>query len=212
MLVMWPIAVALVYFFGPHFSPHALTGVTLPLAVLAVRGWSDVAARLRMPAPILGALAAVGALAVFTVPSVISHAQSVSDDLAPTIGGAVAQAQLRLTADEAAALAYVDHARRPGGVIAPPLLSLSVPAFTGRQTFVGHHSWEPADRQSVADEFFNPSLPEPRAKAVRTAILRASRAVFVVAECGTAPTFSGDIASAARLRKRFGCVTVYEVS
>ncbi len=39
LLVLWLLAYAGVYFLVPQFPPHALAGVTLPLAVLAVRGW-----------------------------------------------------------------------------------------------------------------------------------------------------------------------------
>ena len=49
MLVLWVIAGAGVYFLVPEYPPHALMGLPLPLAVLAVRGWQR--ARLRAHYP-----------------------------------------------------------------------------------------------------------------------------------------------------------------
>lgn len=60
MLLIWPLAALIVYIVNEQFPPHAFNGLSLPLAILAVRGWS----RLRLPA-----LAGAAALAIAIVPA-----------------------------------------------------------------------------------------------------------------------------------------------
>jgi hypothetical protein len=137
MLLLWVLATAGVYFLVPEFPPHALAGVTLPLSVLAVRGWERVRARLRVSRRV-AAPVALAAVLVGTVPAAVYHAQGVHDEVSNTLVGALSLAQSRLTAEEAAALAYLSQAPRAGAVLAPPLLSLAVPAFTDREAYAGH--------------------------------------------------------------------------
>jgi hypothetical protein len=208
MLILWVLACVGVYFVVPDFPPHALAGVTLPLAILAVRGWQRAAARLQMPKWAAAGLAVL-AIGAFTVPAAVYHAQSAGDDFSNTISGAIALQQLRLTDNQAAAVSYLDRARRRGGVLAPWLLSMSIPGFTGREVFAGHLQWQPRSHLSLANLFFNPALNDPRG-AFRRAILRQSKATFVVADCGGPRRLARDIAPLARPVRVFGCVTVYE--
>jgi hypothetical protein len=210
MLSLWPLAGAGVYFLVPQFPPHALAGVTLPLAVLAVRGWERVreraGARQRLAAPVSAA-----ALLVFTVPAVVYHAQGLADDTSRTPRGAFAQALFRLTPQQAAALAYIGSVPRAGGVLAPWLLSMSVPELTGRGVYAGHQQWQPARNIATSEAFFDRKLNDP-AGALRRAIVRRSRASFVLADCGAPADLGRAIAPLARPVKRFGCVIVYETN
>ena len=86
MLVLWPMATAAIYFLVPQFPPHALAGVSIPLAVLAVRGWARVAAGASTRAStaprspgLLGAALATAAVLAVTVPAAVHHAQGVRD-------------------------------------------------------------------------------------------------------------------------------------
>jgi hypothetical protein len=214
MLLLWVAACAGVYFFVPEFPPHALSGVTLPLSVLAVRGWGRAASavraqrRLRVP-PLALTVLAVGSILVFTVPGAIYHGQSSADVLGNTTVDA-AQRQLELLSDDqAAALAYIDHSPRPGAVLAPWFLSLSVPEFTGRQAYAGHQMWQPPSNVTATDVFFSPNL---NSAAIRRRILLQSRATFVLADCVAPRRLAADLAPVAHVAKRFGCVTVYELS
>lgn len=206
LLVLWVAAGAAVYFLIP-FPPHALSGVTLPLAILAVRGFRR-AASWRGAGRRVAVSAGVLALAAFTVPAAINQAQSVSGYFDHTPGGGVAQALLRLTPAQSDALAYLDRSRRPGGVLAPWLLSLSVPAFTDRSVYAGHMLWQPAANLAATTRFFDPALRDPTG-AVRRAILARSQATFVLADCGAPPSLAHDLAPVARPVARFGCLTVY---
>jgi hypothetical protein len=222
MLILWPIATAAVYFLVPQFPPHALSGVTVPLAILAVRGWARASAwastRARSaprgpghgPRPaFLGALVAVAAIAAVTVPAAIRHSQGVGQELSNTFAGGYSQALFRLSPDQAHALDYIDRAPGAGGVLAPALLSLSVPPFTGRQTYAGHVQWQPAANVALTNSFFDPGLSDPSG-AVRRAILRRTGARFVVGDCNAPAALTRDIAPIARPVRRFGCLTVYE--
>jgi hypothetical protein len=208
MLMLWPAACAAVYFVVPQFPPHALAGVTLPLAVLAVRGWSRIRAALRVPVHLARGLA-VAAVAAGCLPAAVLHAQDVRADLSGTVAGALARQQFRLTADQAAAVAYLAHAPRSGGVLAPWLLSMSVPGLTGRTVYAGHPQWQPHAHVAVDGVFFDPGLNDPTGR-LRRAILRSSRAVFVVADCHEPAQLAHALAPVTRPVRRFGCVAVYE--
>jgi hypothetical protein len=206
MLVLWLVACAGVYFLVPEFPPHALSGVTLPLSVLAVRGWQ----RLRIPRRLAVPLA-LGAILAFTVPGAVYHAQTSAHDLGSSATD-VASRQLELLSDnQAAALSYIDHSPRPGAVLAPWFLSMSVPEFTGREAYAGHFMWQPSANAPFATQFYSPTLSDPSG-AMRRRILRNTRATFVIADCGAPRQLAVAIAPMVRTVKRFGCLTVYETS
>jgi len=212
MLTLWPVVCAAVYFLVPQFPPHALAGVTIPLAILAVRGWARMSTWLRLRRArraCLGAAAAVAAILAVTAPAAEINATGVRDELGPSLAGAYAQALFSLTSEQAHALAYLDRAPRSGGVLAPWLLSLSVPAFTGREVFAGHGNWQPAANIALTTSFFNPGLRDPSG-ALRRAILTRTGARFVVADCNAPAALAWAIAPIAGPVRRFGCVTVYE--
>jgi hypothetical protein len=207
VLLLWPLGNAVVYFVVPDFPPHALAGVTVPLAVLAVRGFGRLRAALRAPA----AVAVAGgllALAAGTVPATINHVQSAADNLTPSFAGVFAQQQLRLTAAEARAMSYLSRAPASGGVLAPAILSLSVPAFTGRQVFVGHFQWEPAGRAALVQAFFD---PHATSGAIRRAILRSSHARFVISDCAALAGLTAQLSPLAAPVWHSGCVWIYRV-
>ncbi len=211
MLLLWPLACVGVYLFGPNTSPHALSAITLPLGVLAVRGWEHGRALLRISNRV-AVPAAVALLLVFTVPAAVNEARDARGTFAKTLGGALALQELRLTDAQAAAMTYLDHAQRSGGVLAPWLLAMSVPQFTDRPVFAGHQWWGPPSNLVLTNRFFDPSLRGPSAARLRRAILSQSKVAFVLADCGAPATLGADIAPIARPVKRFGCVTVYGTS
>lgn len=205
MLVGWVLACTAVYFVVPQFPPHALSGVTLPLGILAVRGWQ----RARLPRRVLVPVG-IAAILAFSLPAAIRQAQGVRDQFAGNAGGALSLQMLRLTNHQAAAFAYLAHAPRPGAVLAPWLLSMSVPGLTGRQVYAGHPQWQPAAHVTADGAFYDPALRDPNG-ALRRAILKQSKARFVIADCGAPAALGAAVAPVARAIRRFGCVTLYEV-
>jgi hypothetical protein len=154
--------------------------------------------------------AAVVVVAVVTVPGAEYHAQSSASVLGNSFGGAAERQLQVLTDNQAAALRYIGHSPRPGAVLAPQYLSMSIPEFTGRRVFAGHQMWEPSENLSEAASFFDPALKDPTG-ALRRTIFRRSGATFVIGDC--APRALGAaLARVAPVVKRFGCVTVYERS
>jgi hypothetical protein len=116
LLLLWPPAALATYFLlDPSGRLPALAGMTLPLAILAVRGWE----RSRTPLPVGAAV-----LAALTLPGMLYAAQTFRDNVR---GGA---APYTITDEENAALHYVADDLQPRVVLATPYLGATVPAFT----------------------------------------------------------------------------------
>jgi len=203
MLLAWPVACGAVYFLIPEFPPHALSGVTLPLAVLAARGWQ----RLKLPLR-FGVVLAIAAVAAITVPAAIFHAKTARDEFTDPTHAPFLKLQV-LGPDDAAALRFIARSPVKGGVFAPQFLAMAVPGLTGHPTYVGHVMWQPLARTVQAGRFYSPALRDPGG-TIRRAILRSSRARFVVTECGAPPALASAIAGLVEAVTRFGCVSVYE--
>jgi hypothetical protein len=193
MLRIWPVAAFAVYLaLDRTWFYHAFAALSLPLAVLAVKGWRNV----RLPRAL-----AVSAVLALTVPGMVWVVQQ----LVKTRG------EHFFAPGEARALAFLDGAKRSGPVLAPAVpLGQAVPAFAGRQTYVGHYYWTPdfAARSSFVDALFDGRLP--RSQAVE--LVRASNAAFLASDCAPARVDLRPLLGAVIMRMwRFGCATVYEV-
>lgn len=188
-LLLWPVASLAVYFaLQSSFFYHAFAGLTLPLAVLTVRG----AQRLRLSR----ALGAFG-VALLTVPG-----------MALAVALFVRGSDERvLEPGEAAALDYLERSDRPGAVLAPVRLGRTVPAFTGRNTWVGHPTWTPSNplREQQADDLFSGRL-EPAAAAE---LVSSAGVSFLVADCEHPGDLRPALGPALTSVRRFGCATVY---
>jgi hypothetical protein len=191
MLKLWP-AAALVVYFGLQRSwfYHAFVALSLPLAVLAVRGlW-----RLRIPRWMI-----VGAVVVATAPGLIFVVQQLQRT----------REEHFLDPGEAKALAYIDESPRSGPVLASLRLGNAVPGFTGRKTWVGHYYWTPnyERRRLLAADFFAGRLK--RSEALR--VLVDSRATFLLAGCPERGDVRRELGSMPVRVRHFGCATVYEL-
>jgi hypothetical protein len=115
-----------------------------------------------------------------------------------------------LTAQENGALRFLERTRRRGGVLSSYYLGAAVPAFTGRETWVGHYVWTPRflQRALVAEALFDGRLPAPAARAV----IERAGVRYVLADCGQGAGFPGELGSLVGAVHRFGCVTVYELA
>lgn len=191
LLRLSPLAVLLVYF-SLHTSwfYQTLGGLSLPLALLAVRGWH----RLSLPR-----WAAVAASLAVTLPGMVFLVSQL----------AKSRGEHFFAPDEKRALDYLDAAPRPGGVLAPQRLGRAVPAFAGRQTWVGNYQWTPEydSRRLRAEALFTGRLP---AREVRSTVA-ASGASFLLAGCPSRADLTRDLGALLVSVRRFGCSTVYEV-
>ena len=209
---VWPLAAMALFFFsewqgsGPT---HALLGITIPLAVLAVEGvcslpWKRVAGRLgirRLPGlPVL----LVALIALLTVPGTISALEVVTKASRPRAGNADF-----ITPGESEALHYIAGSPRGGGVLTRFYLGMVVPAETGRQTYVGNCYWSTPDcrgRSAMAEELLFGRLRAAQA----VSFVRASGARFVLGDCRS-HNLTATLAAITAEVHRFGCAAVYVV-
>jgi hypothetical protein len=199
LLRLWPVAALLVYF-GLHrtWFYHALVGLSLPCAVLAVRGFGALARSWARPRVLLRAAGVAVALAL-TVPGMVWATTELDRTRNAHFVGA----------DEARALGYLDRLRRPGAVLAAQPLGLMVPAFTGRRTWVGHYNWTPDYRARVgqAAALFGGRL----GTADATRLVGGSGATFLIARCVDHADLGRLLAASVVSVRRFGCAAVYEL-
>ena len=194
MLVLWAAAALAAYFAASQFPYHALQGLTVPLAVLAVRGWS----RLRLPA-----LAGAAALAIVTVPGAVHVVDTFRDnkrsDEAPYV----------LDPGEAAALRHIEAAPQPGGVLARYYLGMTVPSLAERDTWVGQFTWSPDfdERRATAEELFGGRMRPAEAQR----LVRELRPAFLLADCRVTTDLRPLLGATVAEPRRFGCATVYPV-
>jgi hypothetical protein len=195
ILLIWPLAAVFVYAASPPYPAHSLETISLPLAVLAMRGWRFVPLR---------RLLLAGAALMLTVPGVVFAASKLRQS-----------AQLRRTAyilprDDARAFAFIDRLRVQGGVLAPLPEALAVPALTGRETWIGHPSWTPGFdvRAREAAVLFAGQLTQ---RAAQHRVLRIG-APIVFAPCGSSSKLNMQLAPVSAAVWRFGCATVWRVA
>jgi hypothetical protein len=188
---LWPVAAFVVYLgLQRSWIYHAFVGVSLPLAILAVNGWR----RLGIPTA-----AAAVAIAIFTIPGAVWYLTRVNE-----LGE-----QHFLMPGEARAMRYLASLPGTGGVLARVPLGTAVPAFSGRNTWVGHPTWTPdyTHRTSQADALFGGRLGPPQSQA----LVRQTGARFLLADCRAVGNLRPLLGSLVLGMHRFGCAAVYEV-
>jgi hypothetical protein len=195
----WPLAALLVYFqpFGT-FPFHSLQGLTPPLAVLgllALRAWR--------PSAAVGVWPAVAAVVLLAGVGTAYRVASLADAVH------LARQPFTLDPGERAALRHLDERPEPGGVLAPVYTGIAVPAYTGRETWIGAGSWTPDQprRVEAAEALFAGRLDAERAAA----LVRRSGARFVLSDCHGRADVAPVLAGIAGPPRRFGCATVWTV-
>ena len=196
-LWLWPLACLVAYFVTPSFRYHAFEGISIPLGVLAVRGWQ----RIRLRASASRLIASTAALALVTVPANLLFAFDLDDTVraSPTL--------FALEPDEVAALAWLDDPDAEGDVLAPWEIGASVPARTGRRTWVGHGSWSPAfpERAATAERFFAGRMNPKEAQRFVTS----TGARFLLAGCRHQGDIQASLGPELAHVEGFGCARVY---
>lgn len=192
MLRLWPLAVLAVYFaLDASYFYHAFAGVTLPLAVLAARGWQQV----QVPR-----FAVAATVALLTLPGMAYQLDFFHEE-AP---------RHFLSKGESAAMTYIEESPRPGAVLATPELGVFVPPLSGRNTWFGHATWTPGneDRKAQAAALFQGQLSPAQARAV----VRESAATFLLQGCDEGRSdLRGTLRGLVRAVRSFGCARVYEI-
>lgn len=198
-LRVWPLA-GLVVFYQPlgTFPFHAFQGLTIPLAVMAVmalRAWLGE----RRLSPALAIAAVVVLCAAGTAYRANELREAVVLERQPFV----------LDAGERAALRYMEAAGPEGGVLTPVYSGIVVPAYTGRETWIGAGSWTPdfERRRLLTERLFSGRMPAGQARAV----VRASGARFLYVDCHDRGDIGPSVRAFADPPRRFGCASVYRV-
>jgi hypothetical protein len=206
LLRLWAPVAVLIYVFsatGLSATPlHAFDGITVPLAVLAVKGVTETSLRTIPRAH----LVAAGVIALALIPA-NAYALATAHKYVDPAGG---NANF-ITHGEHAALHYLDTNPEPGGVLTQFYLGEAVPGATGRRTFVGNCLWsEPGcfPRSDAADALFRGQDTQAQARR----LVRQSGARFLLASCAAHADLGRLLGELIVSTTRFGCATVYELS
>lgn len=180
---------------------HAFDGITIPLAVLAVDGYRSLQWGSRARRRAIGAALVV----IATVPATVELFASERGLVAPAPGNANF-----ITRDESRALAFLRHDRERGGVMTRFYLGATIPARTGRATYVGDCIWSQPrcnPRAIEVQQLLNGAL----SPGVAQIFVSQSHARFVLADCEERTELSGELGSMIASERHFGCATVYTV-
>jgi hypothetical protein len=193
-LLLWIPASLVTYFALDAFSSHALDGLSLPFAVLAVRGWR----RLRV-----NVLLSAAAVALITIPGLLFEARQLHRVASSSVQ------EYYLNRSETRALSWVAHDAPPGGVLAPVLLALAIPSQTSRSVWVGHEFWsrDYAARLAVTNALFDGGLSPIQVRV----LVALSGARLLVSSCAQNANLAPALGPALASVHRFGCSTVYVV-
>jgi hypothetical protein len=181
---------------------HAVGGLPLPMAILAVRGAHRTGLDRLPRARLLACLA----IAVVTIPATaycMEYAHTFIEPQ-PNSGDYIAPA-------ESAALGYLAASRTAGGVLTALRLGQTVPGVTGRATYLGDCLWsEP--RCDVRKRDTAALLAGRMSTARARSFVASSRARFVLGGCGAhRGRVSAQLAPLLAGTQRFGCATVWEL-
>lgn len=184
---------------------HAVNGITLPMAMLAVAGVRRLPPGLtrRIPKPrVLACLL----IALGTVPAIAYTMAYAHEYTNPTPGNANF-----ITVGESHALDYLHADPVSGGVLSRFYLGEAIPGITGRQDLVGDCLWSEPNcgaRGQMADRLLEGRLSTAQARR----FVSNSGARFLLIGCGpnVNPTRQlGDLVVASR---SFGCATVLQLA
>lgn len=198
-LRVWPLA-GLAIFYQPAgtFPFHAFQGLSFPLAVLGV-----LALRTRLgerPVPLAAAATVVLA---FCALGTAYRANELRE--AVNLG----RQPFFLEPDERDALRHLERRPEPGGVLTPVYSGIVLPAYTGRETYIGAGSWTPnADRRrNETEALFSGRMGTADARA----LVRRSGARFLYSDCHGRADIAETVRPFTHPPERFGCAAVYRV-
>lgn len=194
----------LVVFYLPFgtFPFHAFQGLGLPLAVLAAAGLRARLGDRGLWSPGVRGWV-IAAMVLLIVPGTVYRVDRFRDAISR------GYQPFFLEDGERDALRWLDEEPEAGGVLTPVYLGLAVPAYTGRETYIGAGSWSPdfdRRREQMEDLFAGRLTP---AQAER--LVRASGARFVLGDCHGRADISATVRGFTDPPRRFGCAVVYRV-
>ena len=228
MIRVWPpLAIAQMFAIAAtgvgNTAQHALKGISIPLAILAMQGVAPLARRLQ---PAAAAFVSVGLIALLTIPGAAYQLKDQSHEMTPSGRGGYF-----ISGPDAAAIDYLQDAPRSGGVVASSLSGSMVPWRTGRQTWVGHETWTPRfqSRSQFMEVLLGGALPYWNPPADPAEFASWTGAAYLIDDCYHAQVrkmnravtqrkshkyltdLSEQLKPATASVHKFGCATVYEL-
>jgi hypothetical protein len=195
---VWPFAILIVFLLPLGTFPyHAFQGLAIPLSILAIQ-WVLTVWRAPRPA------AVIAILAVMTVPGIL-HRADVARNSVQSAGD-----PYWIFPGERAAMDALEADPRPGGVLGATYAGYMLPAYTGRETYVGALSWSPdwEERQRPANDLIEGRLTGAQARA----FVRSTNARFVFVDCRPdLADLTETLGPLLQSVRRYGCATVYEL-
>lgn len=180
---------------------HAVNGLPVPMAVLAVLG----VRRVGLDRLAHGRALAVAAIAIVVVPGTVYTMADAHNFTNPTPGNANF-----VTPGESRALDYLRRDPAPGGVLSKFYLGEAIPGVTGRHDFVGDCLWSEPNcfgRSRMVDQLLAGRLSAAQARR----FVSRSGARFLLAGCGTSFDPRGQLGDLVLSTRRFGCATLYQL-
>ena len=208
---LWPFAALALFLFSEtrfgSVPTHALLGISIPLAVLAVEGVGSLPAFRAHARRGWWVAALVG---VAFVPATAYGMSTARRLLAPgpVHGQASGPGDANYIAPgERRALDFLAADASPGGVLTRFYLGTVVPGLTGRRTYVGNPYFSPnyLNRSAAADALF---LGQLGPRAARE-LARASGARFLLSDCRSPASVSAELSPISSSVHHFGCATVF---
>ena len=206
LLRVWaPVAVVIYIFSATGLSAtplHAFDGITVPLAVLAVKGVTRTTVLRTMPR---ARLVSAAVIALGVIPANAYALATAHTYVDPADGNANF-----ITHDEHAALRYLAKSPEKGGVLTQFYLGEAVPGATGRRTFVGNCLWSEPNcmpRSEAADALFRGQDTDDQARQ----LVQQSGARFLLASCAPHVDLRRSLGALILATRQFGCATVYEL-
>jgi hypothetical protein len=203
MLLLWPVAIAIVYTISPSDRWHALGGYSVPAAILIVRGWPWVRSRLAGWSPRRVTAVAIAGICV----AVAAAPALVGKHVVRFRSGDFRNAEI--ARGDARALDSVATAAGSGGVLTTGDLGAWVPAVTGRPTWVGHETWTPSYslRAAQVARLFSGALDHD--PALERAFVRSTGATVVLEPCGSRAQLGPALAPEGFTATRVDCAMIY---
>lgn len=204
---LWPVAALVIFLLSETnlgaAPSHALLGISVPLAILAVEGvrsagWGENRTQ---------QLVIAGLIAITFLPPTVYELGKAKDVIAPGSLQSRTTDPVFVTPGERGALDYLARDPQPGGVMSGFYLGTLVPGLTGRHTFVGNVYYSPDFAQRV--EITGRLLASQLDRAAAVSFLRGSGARFLLADCGSGSDLQATLGPILDSVHRFGCVTVY---
>jgi hypothetical protein len=204
MLQLWPPAIVVTYLVSPAGAYEAIGGLTIPVAVLMVRGWPYLRARLsKVVGRRTNVVAALGLCILAAAPAAVMVRR-----LSGFRQGSQANAQI--TQDDAHVLGLLAGRGGPGGVLTTMSVGAWVPALTNRPTWVGHPIWSPdwISRNAKTQALFDGAYA--RDPEAGRAFVNSTGARFVVQPCEAPGQAAASLLRPMGFReRRMGCAALF---